>query len=71
MRNAAASAAQAAGMGRVHDGGIERAVAAYEAALKASRVAAAERVGWMRPGEDRTPVDTGVRSTELLHMLHL
>ncbi|MFH8794228.1 hypothetical protein [Streptomyces sp. NPDC017941] len=28
-------------MGRVHDGGTERAVAAYEAALKASRVAAA------------------------------
>ncbi|MFD0419832.1 hypothetical protein [Streptomyces sp. NPDC127108] len=98
-RNAAASAAQAADMGRIHDGDSELAVAACEAALKAAQaagsaakagelganrtlnaaadaaesaaVAAAERAGWVRPGEEAPRVSTGVRSGELMRMLHL
>ncbi|WP_405659099.1 hypothetical protein [Streptomyces sp. RK9] len=98
-RNAAASAAQAARMGQIHDGDTELAVTACEAALKAAQsagaaskagelganqelnaaadaaeaaaVAAAERAGWVRPGEEAPRVATGVRSGELMRMLHL
>jgi len=98
-RNAAASAAQAAQMGQLHDGAGELAVAAYQAALKASRaaaeaagtgalgedetlnakadeaeaaaVAAAEEAGWMQPGQPVPQVSTGIRSPELMSMLHL
>ncbi|MCF3119316.1 hypothetical protein IPZ68_06285 [Streptomyces arenae] len=98
-RNAAASAAQAAQMGRLHDGSGDLAVAACEAALKASQaasdaagkehlgesaelnaradeaeeaaVAAAERAGWLRRGEPLPEVSTGVRSPELMSMMHL
>ncbi|MFI6337769.1 hypothetical protein [Streptomyces sp. NPDC050535] len=98
-RNAAASAAQAARMGRLHDGASEPSVAACDAALLASRaaadaagaeglganetlnaradaaeaaaVAAAEQAGWIRPGEELPQVSTGVRSPEVISMLHL
>ncbi|MFF1807931.1 hypothetical protein ACFVXW_01905 [Streptomyces sp. NPDC058251] len=98
-RNASASAAQAAQMGRLHDGADELSTAACQAAVEASRaaadaagtgalgedetlnarsdeaeaaaVAAAERAGWMRPGRHVPPVPTGMRSPELLSMMHL
>ncbi|MET8687257.1 hypothetical protein ABZV77_23880 [Streptomyces sp. NPDC004732] len=97
-RNAAASAAQAAQMGRLHDGDGELAVAACRSALSASQtasaaagrdglgadealntaadeaeadaVAAAERAGWMRPGQRLPEMSAGMRSPELMSMMH-
>ncbi|WP_306332753.1 hypothetical protein [Streptomyces sp. KL118A] len=105
-RNAAASAAQAAQMGQLHDGdgdgngngNGELALAACRAALRASQaasaaagrdglgadealntaadeaeadaVAAAERAGWMRPGQRLPEMSAGMRSPELMSMMH-
>lgn len=94
-RNAAASAAQASQTAQLVDDAAGTAVAACQAALKASpaagakhvgtderlnaeadaaeraAVAAAERAGWIRPGETVPAVSTGIRSPEMMTMLHL
>lgn len=62
---AAAEAAGAEGLG------VNETLNARADAAEAAAVAAAEEAGWMRPGQDLPQVSTGVRSPEIMSMLHL
>lgn len=62
---AAATAAKAGELGE------NTALNAAADEAEAAAVAAAERAGWLRPGDDAPQVSPGMRSTELMHMLHL
>lgn len=62
---AAAEAAGAQGLG------VNETLNASADAAEAAAVAAAEEAGWMRPGQDLPQMSTGVRSPEIMSMLHL
>ncbi|WP_329546339.1 hypothetical protein OG548_20295 [Streptomyces sp. NBC_01356] len=62
---AAAEAAGAQGLG------VNETLNASADAAEAAAVAAAEEAGWMRPGQDLPQVSTGLRSPEIMSMLHL
>ncbi|MFF1679039.1 hypothetical protein ACFVYG_23745 [Streptomyces sp. NPDC058256] len=62
---AAAEAAGAEGLG------VNETLNARADTAEAAAVAAAEEAGWMRPGQDLPQVSTGVRSPEIMSMLHL
>lgn len=62
---AAAEAAGAEGLG------VNETLNARADAAEAAAVAAAEEAGWMRPGQELPQVSTGVRSPEIMSMLHL
>ncbi|QES42900.1 hypothetical protein DEJ49_19585 [Streptomyces venezuelae] len=64
-----ASQAAAAAAGREGLGADEALNAAADAAESAA-VAAAERAGWMRPGQRLPEMSTGMRSPELMSMMH-
>ncbi|MFD5627074.1 hypothetical protein [Streptomyces sp. NPDC127072] len=51
--------------------GADETLNARADAAEADAVAAAVRAGWIRPGEDLPQVSTGVRSPEVMSMLHL
>lgn len=65
-----ASLTAGAAAGAKHLGTDEQLNAEADAAEK-DAVAAAERAGWIRPGETVPAVSTGVRSPEMMTMLHL
>ncbi|GGV55303.1 hypothetical protein GCM10010277_55250 [Streptomyces longisporoflavus] len=69
---AALKASQAAGAAAAAKppGGDEALNAEADAAERAA-VAAAEAAGWIRPGESVPAVTTGVRSPEVMSMMHL
>jgi hypothetical protein len=62
---AAAAAAGAGGLGE------DETLNAGADAAEADAVAAAEAAGWMRPGQDLPAVSTGMRSPDLMSMMHL
>ncbi|MFF4350445.1 hypothetical protein [Streptomyces sp. NPDC001530] len=61
-------AADAAGAGAL---GENETLNATADAAEAAAVAAAEKAGWMRPGQAVPQVSTGMRSPELMSMMHL
>lgn len=65
-----ASLTAGAAAGAKHTGTDELLNAEADAAEK-DAVVAAERAGWIRPGETVPAVSTGVRSPEVMTMLHL
>ncbi|WP_406331387.1 hypothetical protein [Streptomyces sp. NBC_00203] len=62
---AAAAAAGAGGLGE------NETLNAKADAAEADAVATAEEAGWMLPGQDLPEVSTGIRSPDLMSMLHL
>ncbi|WP_369260620.1 hypothetical protein [Streptomyces sp. R35] len=65
---ASQAAAAAAGAG---GSGENETLNAKADAAEADAVAAARKAGWMLPGQDLPEVSTGIRSPDLMSMLHL
>jgi hypothetical protein len=65
---ASQAAAAAAGAG---GSGENETLNAKADAAEADAVAAAKKAGWMLPGQDLPEVSTGIRSPDLMSMLHL
>lgn len=65
---ASQAAAEAAGSGGMGENG---ALNAKADAAEAAAVAAAEKAGWIEPGQNLPQVSTGLRSPDLMSMMHL